>query len=50
MLYRNHLEGEGLHERQENGLGTFSVQHLLTSIDMRDLEILCKGARLVCLS
>jgi hypothetical protein len=45
VMRRNRLEGKGLHERQENGLGGFSVQRLLTSIEMHDLEILCKGAR-----
>jgi hypothetical protein len=44
---RNRLEGKSLHERQADGLGRFSVWHSLTSIsiDLYDLEILCKGAR-----
>jgi hypothetical protein len=42
---RNRLEGKSLHEGQEDGLGTFGPNCSLTSIDICDLEILCKGAR-----
>lgn len=47
LVRRNRFEGKGLHEGQEDGLGRFSLDRSLTLIDTCNLEILCKGARLV---